>query len=122
MPNPQLPAETDDFTESTVVSMPGRSLAQYEALHSMELRDVNQQIIMRPLVAIFFGLLLIAQNIIVFKLVWWALENDKLAQLQWIFGALVAASLVETYKISELIVNKLFEQIDYADKHERFRR
>jgi hypothetical protein len=76
---------------------------------------------MRPWVAVFYAVLLVAQNYIVFSLVWWALQNDQLKQLQWIFATLMAASLTETYKISQLIVNRLFEPIDYADKHNRFR-
>lgn len=120
MKNPVLPIETANFSEATIERKQGISLDQYEQLHKTELRDVNQQITMRPFVASFFALLLIAQNIIVLKLVWWALQNDKLGDLQWIFGTLVAASLLETYKISNLIVNKLFEPIDYADKHQRF--
>jgi len=120
MTNPVLPIETANFSEATIERKQGISLDQYEQLHKMELRDVNQQITMRPIVAAFFALLLIAQNVVVFMLVWWALDTDRLGQLQWIFGTLIAASLLETYKISNLIVNKLFEPIDYADKHKRF--
>lgn len=87
----------------------------------MELQDVNQQITMRPLVAIFFGALLILQNWVVFFLVGWSLENGMLPDLQLIFAVLIAGSLVQTYKISQLIVNKLFEAIDYADKQNRFK-
>jgi hypothetical protein len=121
MPRTNLPAETSEFLAGSVKGGGRLSLPQYEKLHDMELLDVKQQITMRPLVAIFFGALLIVQNIVVFLLVWWALRTNRLGQLQWIFSALVAGSLAETYKVSQLIVNKLFEPIDYADKHERFR-
>ena len=118
----QLPAEAANFSEVELDrSSAGRSLMQYEKLHDMEIYDANQQIRMRPVVATFFGILLVAQNTVVFYLVLWALQQDKLGELQWIFGALIAGSLAETYKISQLIVTKLFEPIDYADKHRRFK-
>jgi len=118
----QLPAEAANFSEAEPERIAaGHSLAQYEKLHAIEIHDLQQQITMRRIVAGFFGLLLVAQNTVVFCLVWWALQQDKLGELQWIFSALIAGSLTETYTISRLIVTKLFEPIDYADKHKRFK-
>lgn len=98
----------------------GKSVKQFEKLHDYELRDVNQQIIMRPIVAMFFGGLLFVQNVLIFALVAWSLQHDKLAQLQLVFSVLITGSLAQTYKVSQLIVNKLFTPIDYKDKHKRF--
>lgn len=119
--NPKLPPELKTFEPPAVQHVVRKKLSDAEELNKVELRDVNQQIFMRPVVAIFFGALLIAQNAVVFKIIWWALESDKLADLQLVFSVLVSATLFETYKVSQIIVNRLFEQIDYKDKHGRFR-
>lgn len=121
MPNPDLPPEIADFREGFVDGSEERSsVEQFRRLHEYELRDVNQQITMRPLVAIFFGMLLFAQNTLIFALVAWSLEADKLGELQFVFSVLIGGTLAQTYKVSQLIVNKLFTPIDYKDKHSRF--
>lgn len=118
---PDLPPEISGFESSSVSEQSRQSVEQFAQLHTMELRDVNQQITMRPIVAIFFAILLLYQNILVFGFVAWALQTGKMAELQLIFSVLIAGSLLQSYKISQLIVNKLFEPIDYADKHARFK-
>lgn len=120
MPNPTLPPEIINFRHGSVSVTEGTSVKQFEKLHDYELRDVNQQITMRPIVAMFFGMLLFVQTTLIFALVAWSLKYDKLAQLQLVFSVLIAGSLTQTYKVSQLIVNKLFTQIDYKDKHKRF--
>jgi len=123
MPHIKLPIEIQKFTTQDIEpegESTSLSVDQYEELHKIELKDVQQQIKMRPIVATFFGVLLVAQNTVVFLLVAWALKRDYLDNLQLVFSALIAGTLAQTYKISELIVNKLFEPIDYADKFQRF--
>ncbi len=120
--NPPLPSELGKFRVSHVDNAVARkTLSDAEQLHKVELRDVNQQITMRPVVAGFFAALLIAQNAAVVWIVWWALQNGALDKLQLVFSVLVSATLLETYKVSQIIVNRLFEQIDYQDKHGRFK-
>lgn len=114
--------DVSDFQEGRVGSYSARATVdKFSDIQAVELRDVKQQITMRPIVALFFGILLLFQNLIVFTLVYLALKHGLMKDLQLIFAVLIAGSLVQSYKISQLIVNKLFEAIDYKDKHERFK-
>lgn len=119
--NSDWPSELSGFTVSRSEPVARKKLSDVERLHTMELKDVNQQILMRPFVAGFFALLLATQNILVFKIVWWALQNGQLDKLQLVFSVLVSATLLETYKVSQIIVKSLFKPIDYKDKHGRFK-
>ena len=119
--NETPPPEVSSFQEASLPnSAPPRDLQNIEKLINAELRDVNQQLVMRIFVAFFYALLLLAQNTAIFWLVEWAMVNDKMFSLQPIFGILIAGSLVHTYKISQLIVLHLFKPINYKDKHKRF--
>lgn len=120
MANPRLPTEAKSFSRNAIPQKDRQPLVRYEALHDMELLDVRQQIKMRPYVAAFFAFLLIAQSVAIFFLLYWSLKNGQMAQLQLVLSVLIAGTLTQSYKISQLIVNKLFEPIDYADKSERF--
>lgn len=120
--NPPLPQETSTFETGSLDATDGISIEDFARLHNMELKDVGQQITMRPIVATFFAILLLYQTIAIYTMVVIALDSDNMFKLQPIFAVLVGGTLVQSYKISQLIVNKLFEQIDYKDKHERFKK
>lgn len=57
--------------------------------------------------------LLIAQNMIVFSLVSYALAAGKMQDLQIIFGVLISATLGETAFMVKVIIEWLFKDINY---------
>jgi hypothetical protein len=113
--NPSLPRETLHFVETKIEQQTVSFTADEwrSALRSAEVRDKQQQIMLRPYFAIGVFLLLAAQNAGIWFLVVWAMQTSALQQLQIIFGALVAGSLTQSYFILRLITKKVFDDIDY---------
>ena len=83
------------------------------ALRSTEIDDHKQKLKARPFIAWGVGLLLLLQNIAVFIIVYIALCNGTLKDLQLIFSALIAGSLTQSYFLLRLITEKVFGDIDY---------
>lgn len=82
-------------------------------LDETRIMDNTIRIILRVLFCIFFAALLIYQNYMVFGLVINSMVMGSLKDLQLIFSILVAATLLETYKISDIMVKWVFKDIDY---------
>jgi len=113
--NPSLPQEVSGFKKSSI-EVPLVNLTADEwlsALHSTEIKDKQQQIMLRPYFAAGKYILLVAQNIGIWLLIDRSLEKNSLEQLQLIFSTLVAGSLTQSYLIIRLITKKLFDDIDY---------
>ena len=113
--NPALPDEVSQFTKT---KLPEASLTftvdeWMAGLRSTEIRDKAQQIRLRPWFAFGVFVLLAAQNIGIWLLVVWALEQNQLKDLQLIFTSLVGGSLTQSYFILRLITKKVFDDIDY---------
>lgn len=83
------------------------------ALRSTEIDDHKQKIKARPYIAWGVGALLVAQNAAVFFVVYIALCNNSLRDLQLIFSTLIAGTLTQSYFLLRLITEKVFGDIDY---------
>lgn len=113
--NPTLPDEVSHFTKTL---LPEASFTftvdeWMSGLRSTEIRDKAQQIRLRPWFAFGVFVLLAAQNIGIWLLVVWALQENQLKDLQLIFTSLVGGSLTQSYFILRLITKKVFDDIDY---------
>jgi hypothetical protein len=82
-------------------------------LRSTEIDDHKQKLKARPFIAWGVGILLLFQNVAVFTIVYVALCNNTLQDLQLIFSALIAGSLTQSYFLLRLITEKVFGDIDY---------
>lgn len=82
-------------------------------LRSTEIDDHKQKIKARPYIAWGVGILLVLQNVAVFGVVYIALCNNTLKDLQLIFSALIGGSLTQSYFLLRLITEKVFGDIDY---------
>ena len=119
--NQALPTETDDFPSDPLDSPGQRApLGVTKELLKAELDDIKIQKNMRLAVAGFFAIVLLAQNIGLFFIIVWALNSGHLADLQWIFSVLVSGTLFQSYKVAQLIVERLFKPINYKEKQKRF--
>lgn len=113
--NPTLPDEVSQFTKTHLPEASSSfTVDEWMAgLRSTEVRDKAQQIRLRPWFAFGVFVLLAAQNIGIWLLVVWALEQNQLKDLQLIFTSLVGGSLTQSYFILRLITKKVFDDIDY---------
>ena len=113
--NPELPSAVVDFrTTNTRRPAPRLTTDEWtEARYGADIKDKNQQIMLRPWFAGGVFLLIIVQNIGVWFIVVWALRTRELADLQFIFGALVAGTLTQSYFILRFITEKVFTKIEY---------
>jgi hypothetical protein len=119
--NPELPIEIAHFEADLMPPVKNRKpIGHLERLLAAELSDVKQQIYMRWALAAFFSALLLAQHAGLFLILKWTLEKELLPQVQPVFVVLVPATLAQTYGISRLIVDRMFNSIDYKDKQLRF--
>lgn len=82
-------------------------------LDETRIMDNFVQIGLRIFFCLFFAVLLIYQNYMVFQLVINSMVLGTLKELQGVFTVLVSATLIETYKISEIMVKWVFKDIDY---------
>ena len=85
-------------------------------LRSTEIDDHKQKIRARPYIAWGVGTLLVLQNFAVFAIVYIALRNGTLEDLQLVFSALIAGSLTQSYFLLRLITEKVFGDIDYHNQ------
>lgn len=118
---PELPAkqqfvfpDTTDFKRERVERPPVMSVKKWGAhLRGTEIKDYEQKLRARPWIAWGVGALLLAQNAAIFCLVFIALNNNSLKDLQPIFGAVIAGTLTQSYFLLRLITEKVFGDIDY---------
>lgn len=82
-------------------------------LRSTEIDDHKQKLKARPFIAWGVGVLLLLQNVAVFTIVYVALCDGSLKDLQLIFSTLIAGSLTQSYFLLRLITEKVFGDIDY---------
>lgn len=79
-------------------------------------RDIKQVLFFRPAVALFFAMLLMAQNGAVYHIV---VASSELKVDSTFLSVLITGTLVETYGIAHVIVQFLFKEKDYTPNHER---
>lgn len=79
-------------------------------------KDYASRLGLRRGMAFSLTALLFLQNIWVFYLVTVALQAKELPSLQLIFASLVGATLLETYQAMKVIVQFLFQEINYRPK------
>lgn len=102
------------FKKRKVESRAGLTAKGWRAgLRSTEIDDHKQKIKARPYIAWGVGILLVLQNVAVFGIVYTALCNNTLKDLQLIFSALIGGSLTQSYFLLRLITEKVFGDIDY---------
>lgn len=114
-----LPVEVTDFKPRKRSRPDGLTRDEWLAgSRSIEVRDKNQLIWLRPVFAGAVYLLLLAQNITIFLIVIKALDANVLNNLQLIFSTLVAGTLTQSYLILRLIAEKVFGEIAYDNNKE----
>lgn len=86
------------------------------ALRITEIDDHKQKLKARPFIAWGVGALLVVQNAAIFYIVYVALCNETLSDLQLIFSALIAGSMTQSYFLLRLITEKVFGDIDYHNR------
>lgn len=118
--NPDFYKNLEDFQDVEFYNGSKLTLDEVKKLNEVEISDVVSQIEMRKRVAYFFGAILIIQHFFVFAICYILIKNGQLKDHQLILSSLVASTLAETYAVARIIVFKLFESIDYKDKHARF--
>ena len=89
------------------------SLEAKKALDRARVWDVKTKIALRYIVTISVLALLFLQNYYVFNLVRDSIEGGKAPDLQFLFSALAGATLLESYKVLEIITNWLVKDINY---------
>jgi len=120
------PQEVSDFStgipipwnSSALDAQRQRNVQTLDAFQQAQLVDLSSRQKTRLKVAIYVGILLFLQNIAVFGLVIFAFANKMLPNLQWFFGALMAGTLAETYKLVELVMKWLFTDKPYKPDHD----
>ncbi len=90
-----------------------QSLDIQKELNDARIRELRFKNSARIGLSVFASSLLIAQNIVVFYLVYYALVLGQLHNLQVVFAALTTATLVETYFIMRIIVTFVFSSSNY---------
>lgn len=115
---PPLDQTIDDFTPSPEDFADDYKdyLKHNKNLIQMEEEDLGWIIKQRGPAKTFFFVLLIAQNFLVFLLVFIALFWGRLQDLQLVFSVLIGATLAETAAIVRFIVQFLFTSIDYKQR------
>ena len=119
--NPKLPQEIHSFkvTELQTPSIRFTVEVWRGVLRDIEVRDKRQQIRLRPLFAGGVFIILGVQNVGIWFILVWALHAGQLQDLQFIFSALIAGTLTQSYFILRLITKKVFGDIRYEHNHER---
>jgi hypothetical protein len=92
-----------------------KSKKQVWNLGAVKVFDVCLKLILRIAVVVFFGYLLLMQNIWVFAVINDAMKQNSLKDLQVILSVLTSATLMETYGIARIIVQWLVKEIKYDD-------
>lgn len=80
----------------------------------IQLTDNTWRVAARKYFAWCFLGLLGVQNIIVYGLVIWAFVTGRLEDLSTVIGTIVTGTLVETYLVIRIIVEWIFQDINYA--------
>jgi hypothetical protein len=91
-----------------------QSITLQDQLNKERLREVQFKNHFRSYLSVFFAILLAAQNIAVFGVIYKVLATNQLKDLQLIFSALTGATLIETYFITKIIINFVFSTTDYS--------
>jgi hypothetical protein len=106
--------DISEFRQLKVESRASLTVKGWRAgLRGTEIDDHRQKLKARPYIAWGVGILLVIQSIAVFAIVYAALCNATLKDLQFIFSALIAGSLTQSYFLLRLITEKVFGDIDY---------
>lgn len=88
----------------------------YRFLLRLRVEDTEWRVWFRKRLGwILIGLLII-QNVVVFSIIIFALIFGKVADLEIVFGCLIAATLGETAYVVKIIVEWLFRDINYEIK------
>ncbi|HCS79337.1 TPA: hypothetical protein DIV55_06400 [Patescibacteria group bacterium] len=104
-------SENSDFSIPSAIVEKSKDIKT--RLDTARFWDVVTQIALRIGFSVFFGFLLFYQNIRVFGLVIDSIRNGSIRDLQIIIGVVISGTLIETYKISEIMVKWMFKDIDY---------
>jgi hypothetical protein len=83
-------------------------------LDKARLQEINFKYYGRIIFSVFFGLLLATQNYVIFDLVYTAFDQNVLPDIQMVLGIIVPATLTETYFITKIIIQFIFDKTDYS--------